>query len=287
MVRQLRNGRVHALATVMALGLLVLTGCTGAPGDSPYGSASVTDAPSPIFDFPEGLAVQLVEDPAQLGDLVMQDLDGRSIAMSDLRGKVTLVNFWATWCGPCRQEIPDLIRLQDQYPDQLQIIGVSLDESGPATVRAFAEEFQMNYPVVMTTAEIAQRFPRVFALPTTFVIDPVGQVAQTHVGLVHPAIMEQETRILAGLPTDVNVELIADTQQTLLADAAHATEIPGVDLSVLTAAQKEAALQRLNEDECVCGCALTLAQCRINDPACDVSLPLAQTVVAEIVAASE
>ena len=101
-------------------------------------------------------------------------------------------------------------------------------------------------------------------------------------GLINPAVLEQETRYLAELPTDVTVELIESTQQTRLADAAHATEIPGLDLSQLTAEQKGAALQRLNEDGCTCGCQLTLAQCRINDSACGVSLPLARQVVEEI-----
>ena len=151
-----------------------------------------------------------------------------------------------------------------------------------ANVRAFAEEFQMNYPVVMATAEINRQFPGVFALPTSFVVDTEGRIVQTHVGLINPAVLEQETRYLAELPTDVTVELIESTQQTRLADAAHATEIPGLDLSQLTAEQKGAALQRLNADGCTCGCQLTLAQCRINDSACGVSLPLARQVVEEI-----
>ena len=268
------------IGVVVAVGLLgVACGGDGGP------SASI-DAPTSVFDYPNDMTVELIRDPTELDDLTMLDLDGRRIALGDLRGKVTLVNFWATWCGPCRAEIPDLIELQERYPEQLQIIGVSLDETGSATVRAFADEFGMNYPVVMTTPEINNRFPGVFALPTTYILDTEGRVAQSHVGIVRPAVLEQEARHLAGLPTDVEVRFTDGTQQTRLVDAAHATEIPGLDLSVLSAEEKEAALQRLNEDGCSCGCSLTLAQCRINDASCTFSLPLAQAVVHEILAES-
>ncbi len=249
-------------------------------------SVPAAGAPVSVFDHPAGMSVELIRDPVALDDVAMYDLSGQRIALTDLRGKVALVNFWATWCGPCRIEVPDLIKLQDRYRNHLQIIGVSLDESGADTAQAFADEFKMNYPVVMMTAEIANWFPGVFALPTTFVIDTEGRVAQTHVGLVNPSVIEQETRYLAGLPTDVAVRFTEGTVQTRLVDAAHATEIPGVDLSELTPEQKELALQRLNEEGCTCGCALTLAQCRINDSSCTFSLPLAKEVVAGILVES-
>ena len=271
------------LAAGAVLSVLTVAAC----GPPPEQASVAVDSPQPVFDLPVAdLTLQFVRDPVRIDDLVMQDLDGQTFSMADLRGKVTLVNYWATWCGPCRHEIPQLVALQDRYGDQLQVIGVSTDEGDPANVVAFAQEFKMNYPVVMATPEINRQFPGVFALPTSFVVDTEGRVVQTHVGLINPAVLEQETRYLASLPTNVTVELIESTQQTRLANAAHATEIPGLDLSHLTAEQKEAALQRLNEDGCVCGCELTLAQCRINDAACEVSLPLAEQVVEEIVGAN-
>ena len=273
---------VRRTALTVAAGLLAVA-CGS--GDGETVSPSLT-APAPVFDYPANMTVELNLDPREIDDLTMRDLDGQQISLSDLYGKVTLINFWATWCGPCRVEIPDLVELQSRYPDQLQIIGVSVDQSSPETVRAFAEKFEMNYPVVMTTPEVRKRFAGVFALPTTFVLDTEGLVAQSHVGITRPAVLEQEARYLAGLPTDVKVRFTAGTQQTRLVDAAHATEIPGLDLSVLTAEQKELALQRLNEDGCTCECALTLAQCRINDSSCTFSLPLAQKVVDQILAES-
>ena len=271
------------LATSLVLGALTVAAC-GPPAEQ---TSAPTGAPQPVFDLPVAdMTLQFVRDPVRIDDLVMHDLDGETFSMADLRGKVTLVNYWATWCGPCRHEIPQLVELQERYGDQLQVIGVSTDEGDTANVVAFAQEFQMNYPVVMATPEINRQFPGVFALPTSFVVDTEGRIVQTHVGLINPAVLEQEARYLADLPTDVTVELIESTQQTRLADAAHATEIPGLDLSRLTPEQKAAALQRLNEDGCTCGCQLTLAQCRINDAACDVSLPLAEQVVEEIVGAN-
>ena len=259
------------------LAVVLATGCGGA-GTTPG------DAIAPLFDSPSGATIELIADRSPVEPLVMHDLSGTPWSMDELRGQVVLVNFWATWCGPCRIEIPDLVKIQDRYGDHVQVIGVSLDEGGPDVVRSFADELQMNYPVVMATPEILTQFPGVFALPTTFVVDPDGAIAQKHVGLVSPGVMEQEARVLASLPTDVVVELVEPTAPTHLVDAAQATEIPGLDLALLTPMKKEMALKRLNEDSCSCGCSLTLAQCRINDPTCAVSLPLAQVVVEEIAA---
>lgn len=265
--RQMRSDVL--LAAVLAVG------CGGAvtnPGDSIV----------PVFALPPGATVQLIADRSPVDPLVMHDLSGTPWSMDELRGQVVLVNFWATWCGPCRIEIPDLMKIQSRYGDHVQVIGVSLDEGGVDVVSSFADELQMNYPVVMATPELITQFPGVYALPTTFIVDPDGRVAQKHVGLVNPGVLEQEARVLAALPTDVRVELVDPTEPTHLVDAAHATQIPGLDLTALTPKKKEMALQRLNEDTCSCGCSLTLAQCRINDPHCDVSLPLAQVVVEEV-----
>ena len=240
--------------------------------------------PTLVFDVPTaGMTIQLLRTPVSIDDVTMETLDGQTMSTRDWHGKVTLVNYWATWCGPCRQEIPDLIKLQDRYPNQLQIIGISTDEGDPSKVRSFAEQMGMNYPIVMATPELNRQFPGVFALPTTFLINPEGHIAQTHLGLINPAVFEQETRYLMSLPTTVTAEMIDGNETTRLINAAHATEIPGVDLSDLTPDQKERALQRLNEDGCPCGCSLTLAQCRINDASCGISPPLAQKVVADII----
>ena len=272
------NFRLFRIVPVVVVGLMVGCGGSGAPGGAPAGGA-----PAAVFDARPD-TIQLVADPAVLPELTLRTLDGRTITSEDLRGKVTLVNFWATWCGPCRAEIPDLIKLQERYPDQLQIIGVSEDEGPVGLVERFAEQYGMNYPIVMTTPEIDRAFPGVMALPTSFMVDPDLRVVRTHVGLVNPGILEQEARFLAAIDPDVRVDLVENDRHGRLVNAAHATEIPGLDLTVLTPEQRVTALQRLNEENCTCGCQLTLAQCRINDSACGFSLPLAEEVVAEIAA---
>jgi thiol-disulfide isomerase/thioredoxin len=256
---------------------LVAVACGSAPEPA-------SEIPALVYDLPpSGMTVELLREPVPVGDVTMETLDGQTMSTRDWQGKVTLVNFWATWCGPCREEIPDLIKLQERYRDQLLVVGISTDEGDPSLVQAFADEMEMNYPVVMATDELNRQFPGVFALPTSFVVDPQGRIVQTHVGLISPAVFEQEVRHLTSLPTTVTVDLIDENETTRLANAAHATEIPGLDLSELTPSQKEQVLQRLNEDGCPCGCSLTLAQCRINDSACGISPPLARKVVAEVV----
>ncbi|MBM62680.1 MAG: hypothetical protein CL484_07000 [Acidobacteria bacterium] len=248
--------------------------------DSVVGNPGV---PKPVFDQasrPD--TIQLVADAVSLPPLTLQTLDGRTLTSDDFRGKVTLVNFWATWCGPCRAEIPDLIKLQERYATQLQVIGVSTDEGPTQVVEDFSTQFGINYPVVMSTPELNQAFPGVMALPTSFIVDPDGRVVRTHVGLVSPGILEQETRFLAEIDPNITVDLVENDRHALLVNAAHATEIPGLDLATLTPTQRVTALQRLNEELCNCGCQLTLAQCRINDSACGFSLPLAEEVVAEV-----
>ena len=271
-----------SLSGAVALSVGVAIGC-GTPG-WPGGQTATGPAPVPVFAAAvRPGTIQLVADPSPLPALSMQDLDGRTITTDDLYGKVTLVNFWATWCGPCRAEIPDLIKLQARYPDHLQIIGVSADEGPVQVVEDFATAYGINYPIVMSTPELDRAFPGVMALPTSFIIDPEGRVVQTHIGLINPGVLEQETRFLAALDLDITVDIVDENQHGLLVNAAQATEIPGLDLTTLTPEQRTTALQRLNQEGCTCGCKLTLAQCRINDSSCDVSLPLAEQVVAEIV----
>jgi thiol-disulfide isomerase/thioredoxin len=226
--------------------------------------------------------VQFVKNPTAVPDMTFQDLDGRTMSTRDWKGKVVLVNFWATWCPPCREEIPAFVAMQEKYRDDLLIVGVSMDEGSLDEVRQFARDHKMNYPIVMQTSELHKAFPGVFALPTTFVVDTELRTVQKHVGLINPQIYELETQALAGLSEDISVERVEDTGKVLLSNAAQATEIPGLDMSRLRPEQKTLALKRLNEEGCTCGCMLTIAQCRINDASCAISPPLAQKIVDDV-----
>ena len=110
-------------------------------------------------------------------DFQLKSLEGKTIKLSDYKGKVVVLNFWATWCPPCREEIPDLVSLQKQYAAQgLVILGVSMDEGGPARVASFAKKFGINYPIVMGDEKTSAAYGGIEALPTTFIINRKGNV---------------------------------------------------------------------------------------------------------------
>jgi thiol-disulfide isomerase/thioredoxin len=260
---------------------LVLSGALALSGCSRGNRSTEGKTASEAVDA-GGRSIQLLEEPMDLPPFTVTDLDGKTMSSADLKGKVVLVNFWATWCPPCRAEIPDLIELQNKYRDKLVVIGVSEDEIAPAQVKEFAAEQKMNYPVVMTTPEISKIFKGVSALPTTFMIDRDGRVQMRHVGMLNAETTELETQYLTGDVTNVKVERVEDETKALITKAAQAKDIPGVDLTKLTPEQRSEALRALNAENCTCGCELTLAACRINDPSCSVSLPIAQKMVERI-----
>jgi thiol-disulfide isomerase/thioredoxin len=230
----------------------------------------------------EKVALRFYRDPKPARLFTANDLDGRQINMASLRGKVVIVNFWATWCGPCRAEIPDLVALQEKYKDTLQVIGISEDEAGVDVVKRFAAEHRVNDPVVMMTPEIEKLFPGIGALPKSFILNRESRVVQKHVGMLTARTTESETRHLAGLPVNASIEEFDQTQGLQIVNGAQATTIPGVDLAALSVAKRTDALQKLNSQPCTCGCDLTLARCRVDDPSCGVSLPLAQQIVKQI-----
>jgi len=228
--------------------------------------------------------IQFASNPDPVPPFLVNDLDGAAISTAAWHGKVVILNFWATWCPPCREEIPEMIELAKRYKDRLLIIGVSLDDSPPPAVKQFALQMGMNYPIVMASHELIAEYGGVPALPTSFIINTEGRVVQKHVGLYPVDVYDEEVRSLLGLPVDATVQTFKDTGQIFLKNAALATELPGVDMSHLTPEQKRAALKRLNSETCQCGCGLTLAQCRINDTSCPISLKLAHQIVKEIAA---
>jgi thiol-disulfide isomerase/thioredoxin len=228
-----------------------------------------------------GNVIRFVRNPDAAPDFKLGDLDGKPLTLAAAHGKVVLLNFWATWCGPCREEIPDLIALQTKYKDNLQIIGISVDDDEADVVKKVVEQTGINYQVAMASPEVRMQYGGVTALPTSFVLDTEGRVVQKHEGLRDPLLYEMEIRALLGMPVPVRVETFEDTGEIFLKHADRASELPGVDFSKLTADQKQSALHRFNAEGCTCGCRFTLAQCRIYDRNCSVSKTRTEKIVAE------
>ena len=226
--------------------------------------------------------IRFVRDPDLAPSFHLKDLDGKDLNLEASKGRVVLLNFWATWCGPCREEIPGLIALQQRYKDQLQIIGLVVDEDDDKEARKVADTEGINYPVALADSNTRIEYGGITALPTVFVINTEGRVVQKHVGLFNPALFETEVRALLGLPISARIETFEDQGDIFLKHADRAKILPGVNLSKLSEAQREAALRKFNAESCDCGCKFTLAQCRIYDPACQISQQRTAEIVKKI-----
>lgn len=127
----------------------------------------------------------------------LKSSDGETIELAKLKGKVVVVNFWATWCGPCRAEIPGFLEVYKKYKSKgLEIVGVSLDEYGWEVVKPFTAKFKITYPVVIGDGKLAQDYGGIRAIPTTSIVDKEGNVVTRHVGILTKAQFEKIIREL-------------------------------------------------------------------------------------------
>jgi peroxiredoxin len=127
-------------------------------------------------------------------DFTLSDASGRPVRLSSFEGKVVLLNFWATWCGGCKVEIPWLIDFQRIYASRgLAVLGVSFDDDGWKLVKPFIAAKRINYPMMIADSRIAARYGGVDALPVTFIIDKSGRIAATHLGV--PGKIDYQTEI--------------------------------------------------------------------------------------------
>src|SRR5208283_2317313 len=130
----------------------------------------------PLLASPQLPVIRFVRDPDPAPDFQLKDLAGKNLSLAAAHGKVILLNFWATWCGPCRAEIPSLIALQDHYKERLQIIGLVVDDDDPDAVKQVADSEGINYPVALATDNIRIAYGGIPALPTLFVINSEGRI---------------------------------------------------------------------------------------------------------------
>ena len=137
------------------------------------------------------------EDRKIAPNFTLADASGVPVKLSDYKGKVVLLNFWATWCAPCKMEIPWFIEFEKTYKDQgFATLGVSMDEDGWKAIKPFVAQYAINYPVMAGNNRVAELYGGIDSIPTTFLIDREGRIASTHLGLVSKHDSEAEIRRL-------------------------------------------------------------------------------------------
>jgi len=126
-------------------------------------------------------------------DFTMKDVDGNQVSLASYKGKVVLLNFWATWCGPCKAEIPGFVRLQEKYRDQLVIVGFSVDDTAEKA-KAYAAEYKMNYPILLGEGreDVQDAYGPIWGIPASFIISKDGKVCRKHMGIAPEAVFEKE-----------------------------------------------------------------------------------------------
>lgn len=142
-------------------------------------------------------AVALSQSTGKAPNFSLKTADGKTIELKKLQGKVVIVNFWATWCGPCKAEIPGFLDVYKQYKSKgLEIVGISLDQDGWKPVKPFMERYKITYPVVVGDGELADAYGGIEAIPTTFVVDKKGNIVTHHLGYLDKQAFE---KLIKGL----------------------------------------------------------------------------------------
>lgn len=140
-------------------------------------------------------------------DFKLESTKGKTVKLSDYRGKIVILDFWATWCGPCRAGIPDLVELKKEYgPKGLEIIGISLDTQTKKNVVPFMNDYKINYPVVYGDLKVTNDFGGVASIPTTFIIDQNGDIVKQFIGLQDVSVYKSEIEKLIGQLSEKNEE---------------------------------------------------------------------------------
>ncbi|HHF51383.1 MAG TPA: TlpA family protein disulfide reductase [Candidatus Aminicenantes bacterium] len=125
-------------------------------------------------------------------DFFLKDLNGNEVTLDDFKGKVLFVNFWATWCPPCREEIPGFVETYAVYHEKgMEILGISLDRQGVYVVKKFAEKYEVNYPIALGTQQLVQDYQPGQYIPTTIIIDREGKIRHRHVGYMDKTVLEK------------------------------------------------------------------------------------------------
>jgi thiol-disulfide isomerase/thioredoxin len=172
-------------AVALALGLIWL-----APGVGHFDETSSTE----VSGDPDDAKATGQVAPMRF---TLKDMHGADVNLSSFKGKVVLINFWATWCGPCRAEIPGLVELQDQYRDDLTILGVSIDDPAEK-LKPYAAEFKINYPVLVGNGhqDMQDAFGPLYGIPVSVIVGRDGRIAKKHSGIATKEQFEREIKAL-------------------------------------------------------------------------------------------
>jgi len=154
--------------------------------------------PYPPNYNPTTMSVEDVLKGKSAPNFELSTTEGKKLKLSDYKGKVVLVDFWATWCPPCRRGIPDLISLKSQYKNKgLEIIGISLDQDNTIdAVKPFIKDYKINYPVVYGNMDVVVAYGNIESIPTSFIIDKEGKIAARYVGLVEKEVYQKQIQKL-------------------------------------------------------------------------------------------
>jgi peroxiredoxin len=198
--RGIRNGRVRRFTWIAVGAAAACIGFMTIPVSGVLAhrclECSVAILQSLSASRPVQSAVKPVDERKIAPDFDLREASGKSVKLSDFRGKVVLLNFWATWCGGCKVEIPEFIEFQNKYKDRgFEVIGVSNDEDGWRIVKPFMVEKKINYTVVLGNDEICKRYG-VEAMPVTLLIDKEGRIAASHQGVLDKEAGEDEIKTL-------------------------------------------------------------------------------------------
>jgi thiol-disulfide isomerase/thioredoxin len=161
-------------------------------------AADPAPAASPDGAAPSASAACMANAKPANFDFTMKDVDGNEVSLSAYKGKVVLLNFWATWCGPCKAEIPGFVRIQEKYRDKgLVIVGYSVDDTAEKA-KAYASQYKMNYPILLGEGreDVQDAYGPIWGIPASFIISKEGKVCRKHMGIAPEAVFEKEVAAL-------------------------------------------------------------------------------------------
>jgi len=193
---------VH-VGVIILISVFILAGCSGGSEERSSGETDVSETQSTDQKMTAAEEYQEIDipEPIKAPDFELPRLAGGMLRLSDYSGSVVLLDFWATWCAPCRMTVPHLIKLQEDLKDEgVVVIGVALDQGTPEGVRQvvdkFVNEYKITYPVVFGDAEVVARYGNFTSIPVSFLINQKGEIVERHIGFRPRQVYEASIRAL-------------------------------------------------------------------------------------------